>query len=65
PRSCTNWEGDHVAHGLRYIPDRDKPCQHCQCENGRPTRCLSMTCAPPPCQHYQQIPGKCCRVRCL
>lgn len=62
---CLDWEGNLVEHGLRYIPDREKPCEHCECHNGQPVRCVSMMCAPPPCQNYVQVPGKCCQVRCL
>ena len=61
---CLDWEGDLVAHGSRYTPDGDSPCEHCLCDNGEPTNCVMTSCAPPPCTNYVQVKGQCCQVEC-
>ena len=56
PSGCTEKDGQHYNEEDTWKRD---PCTTCNCINGF-SLCSAVSCAPPTCQNYVQLPDQCC-----
>jgi len=61
--NCVDRDGAAAVEGALYKPYSD-PCIECTCREGRPTRCMAVSCRPPNCE-WERLEGQCCQFRCL
>lgn len=63
--TCLDWQNKTVANGEEFYPKAHDPCHICTCSDGQKTMCKDVSCQPPSCPNWRQVPGKCCKFECM
>ncbi|GFS09873.1 integral membrane protein dgcr2/idd [Elysia marginata] len=59
---CVDFQGHHISHGSKYVPDSNDLCTECTCQKKVPVRCHSVACSPP--QNCKPLDNTCCEYVC-